>query len=113
MEKTKHFLKGVEDYRTGNIPLKNKKTYWVKKTISKKAWNEIYSKDNSYCLLNKKGDDVEVGFCCAILDGYVSHLDNNEIRQVGGYRKANNIYPQPLEDYTPPTDEINVNELDL
>jgi len=78
------------------------KSYWVKKYISNRDWNDYYSRTSSYCYLGEEGvgknKRVKIGFLVAerIPIG-CEECDDKEILQIDDYRRANNIRPFPCE----------------
>jgi hypothetical protein len=76
------------------------KTKWVKKKVSKKEWENYYSKIPSYCFLDKNNDGVSVGFLVAnfIPAGCLEIIDIEELRAIDTYRRNINIRPFVLEE---------------
>jgi len=104
----KYFQEGVRQFREGKVEKpRGPVAIWVKKFVSIKEYKNYYQWHGSYCFLKKipkKG--VWVGFCSDSFDpNFIPKdcelLDDEELRQVDAYRRANNIYPRPLEDLPP------------
>jgi hypothetical protein len=75
---------------------------WCKKIISKKDWNDFYSKVGSYCWLSANGNDVFIGLFIPAINGDLTlpsdcyALTDSELLQIQRYRESNNIFPQPF-----------------
>jgi len=90
---------------------------WVKQLIPKKEWNNFYSGNNSYCLLETINGDPVVGFLIVHPDNRCKPCTDEDLRKIDIYRRANHIYPFPLEevkkDEVPPIDEIDVESIEM
>jgi len=87
---------------------------WVKRVFSKKEWNECYSGNTSYCFLEMLEGEPVAGFLMTKQDGRCKPCTLDDLRRIDSYRRANHIYPFPLEDYEPKElEDIDVDKLDF
>ena len=99
---SKPFKQGLKDFKEGN--LKNVlpgsvESFWVKKPVQVKQWNDIYKHDSTYCFLKKTPEGIWIGFLVAnLIPQECEALTDEELLQVDDYRRMYNIYPRPLED---------------
>ena len=70
---------------------------WIKQEVSKKEWENYYSKVSNYCLIGY-GNPYEVGFFNTYLPDNCQKCDDMEIVQIDRYRRQANIRPFPIED---------------
>jgi len=79
---------------------------WITKNITKKEWDEAYSKNSSYVLLGRTGNVGETGRIRGrIKIGFMSARDpvpedcqlatKEELEKIKVWYENNNIYPRP------------------
>ena len=112
-QKSEAFRQGVEDFKNNNIKMTGAKVIWVKRLVSKTEWKNFYSQISSYCLLEKKGDGYMVGFGAVGGIPFLCEVcDDNDLWKIGNQRRAQNVYPNPLEEKSEGK-EIKVSQLQL
>ncbi len=82
----------------GNYKPPGVKYHWVKQLIPKRQWNNFYSGNTSYCLLETIEDDPVVGFLIVHPDERCKPCTDEDLRKIDLYRRANNIRPFPTEE---------------
>lgn len=106
---TKAFQEGAKAFQEGRV-IKPKGVcgVWVKKRISRRHYEDFYKYNSVYCLLGTEDKKRVIGFTIVgrrpdmipnnprYMD--LELLDDKELMQVDDYRRANNIYPRPIED---------------
>ena len=98
----KYLKKGLEMANEDPIKQFTVNPLWVKKCVSQREWSDRYSQDSSYCNLGSDGvgkyKQVKIGFLTAnIIPRDCEMMSDEELVVVDNYRKANNIYPRPLQ----------------
>ena len=70
---------------------------WVTKFVSSKQWNEFYSYNPSYALIEKVRGGYKVGFAIITNELPIDTKEANEfdIQKIRKWRKENNIFPLP------------------
>ena len=69
---------------------------WLTKEVSLKEWFDEYSKNPSYCLI-EKNERAKIGFMGTILTEEISLASNEDMRIIDEYRRRRNIRPFVLE----------------
>jgi len=93
---------GIKDFRERTVPKsKSIEPVFVKKLVSYRDWDRIYSQNNTYCNLGTegvgKGKKVKIGFLTTYIPQDCELCTDKELMQIDDYRRAHNIFPTPLE----------------
>jgi hypothetical protein len=111
-EENEQFLK--EWIKNRSVP-----AFFVKKTITKKAWSTYYAEQGSYCILHNDFGGMEIGFIVPneIPADCIKITDRNELKTLDAWRRENNRSPFVFEEESKvkedpiAEEEINVQEL--
>lgn len=73
------------------------KGFWAKFEVSKKDWDEFYSK-LMYTRLEDQLGNIYAAKCFSMGDHRLIECTEEEKREIDNHRKANNCSPRPFKD---------------
>ena len=93
-----------EQFRKESLKNNSVKAFFVKKTITKKAWSGYYADQGTYCLLHNDFGGMEIGFLSAkvVPEKCLEITDVGELEALDKFRKAINLSPFVFDDNVAP-----------